>query len=381
MQINRAFFKASWRSWYGNDLKVVGPGWLQFVWTFLFSFAVGVGFFVLGVSTRVIGSGRWPSAAGLVQWFLANQLIAQTIGFTIHGLFALIIPLVGANRIRAFSNRQRAVFFSGIPLLGVAIGWPIGATLLGHGPGHWSVLERPAVVGGMFLFSLLICFLFYQHFDAKARQFEAEKRAAEAQLRLLQGQMEPHFMFNTLATVLSLIDTDAAKARQMLEAFTDYLRASLGRLREGDSTLGEELTMCEAYLALMRMRMGDRLSYRIEVEGDALRSAIIPPLLLQPLVENAIHHGLECKVDGGTIVVRARRVGERLAIEVEDNGLGDGDTPVRRTGRAGNGVALDNARARLQSRYGGEASLTLDLRPDAGALATLTLPIETTLTA
>jgi signal transduction histidine kinase len=377
MQIDRSLLKASWRSWYGNDLVTVGPGWLQLLWTLLFSFMVGLGFFVLGVSTQVIGSGRWPSPAGLLQWFIANQVIAQLIGFTIHGLFAAIIPLVGVKRIRAFNNRQRAVFFSAIPMAGVSIGWPVGAVLLGHAPGGWSFLDRPAVVAGMVLMSLLICFVFYQHFDAKARQFEAEKRAAEAQLRLLQGQMEPHFMFNTLANVSSLIDVDAPKAKQLLEAFVDYLRASLGRLREGDSTLDEELAMSQAYLALMQCRMGQRLAFRFEIAEPGLRRAVMPPLLLQPLVENAIHHGLECKVEGGTIHVKARRTGSHLVIEVEDDGLGQREQPARRTGSASNGVALDNLRARLQSRWGQEAALSLELHPDAGARATLRLPFET----
>jgi sensor histidine kinase YesM len=221
-----------------------------------------------------------------------------------------------------------------------------------------------------------VTLVIHHFFATKAKQYEAERRATEAQLRLLQGQMEPHFMFNTLATVLSLLDTDTAKARQMLAAFIDYLRASLGRMRTGDSTLGDELAMAEAYLRLRGARMGERLTYRIEVAEPALRSAVLPPLLLQPLVENAIHHGLECKVDGGEVVVSARRDGDRLAIEVADNGLGARAMPQRRAGAKGNGVALDNLRARLLSRYGLHAALRLVLDPDCGARATITLPFE-----
>jgi sensor histidine kinase YesM len=98
---------------------------------------------------------------------------------------------------------------------------------------------------------------------------------------------------------------------------------------------------------------------------------------LQPLVENAIHHGLECKVEGGEVVVTARRDGGRVTIEVADNGLGECESPVRRVGAKGNGVALVNLRARLLSRYGDAAALTLELRPDAGARATITVPFET----
>ena len=377
MQIDHALLAASWRSWHSSDLAVVGPGWLQLLWTFLFNFAIGLGFFVVGLSAQLIGGESWPAPDSLLQQFLGDQVLAQVIGFVIHGLFAVAIPLTGAQRIRAFGSTQRALFFAGIPLLGVMIGWPLGALLLGAGPQLGRLVERPGALGGMFVLALLLCFVVYQHFDAKARQFEAEKRAAEAQLRLLQGQIEPHFMFNTLANVLSLIEVDAPKARQMLEAFTDYLRASLGKLREGDSTLGEELAMSQAYLALMQSRMGDRLAFRFDIADTELRRARLPPLLLQPLVENAVHHGLESKVEGGTVTVSARRDGPRLVLQVSDDGLGERATAARRTGGPTNGVALDNLRARLHNRWGSAAQLTLEVQRDTGARATLTLPLET----
>jgi signal transduction histidine kinase len=372
--LDRALLKASWRSWYANDLRIVGPGWLQLVWTVLFSAAIGLGFFVLGLAFSVMG-GRWPSGSGLVRWFLSNQVVALTVGFTIHGLFSASSRLIGVERIRRFTNAQRAWYFGGMPLLGLLIGWPLGALLIGA-PGLFPTAQ-PGWVLGSLLISVLLCVIFYFHFDAKARQIEAEKRATEAQLRLLQGQMEPHFMFNTLGTVLSLIDTDAPQAKRMLETFIDYLRCSLGKLRSGDSTLGDELRMAEAYLALMQMRMGDRLRFDLDVAEPALERTALPPLLLQPLVENAIHHGLECKVEGGSVHVRARREGAQLVIEVADDGLGACERPPRRAGFQGNGVALTNLRARLQSRWGSEASLMLELKPDAGAQATLRLPLET----
>jgi signal transduction histidine kinase len=371
--LDRTLLTASWRSWYANDMRIVGPGWLQLVWTALFSAAIGVGFFVLSVAFSVMG-GRWPSGDTMLRWFLSNQGVALTVGFTIHALFSVSARWIGAERIRRFTNLQRGWYFGGVPLLGLLLGWPLGAWMVGA-PGFFP-LERPGWVVGSLLISLLLCLIFYVHFDTKARQIEAEKRAAEAHLRLLQGQMEPHFMFNTLGTVLSLIDTDAPQAKRMLETFIDYLRASLGKLRSDDSTLGDELRMAEAFLSLMQMRMGERLAFRIEVAEPALERATLPPLLLQPLVENAIHHGLECKVEGGTVRVHARRDGTQLVIDVADDGLGACDKPVRRAGFQGNGVALDNLRARLQSRWGSEAALSLALKPDAGARATLSVPLE-----
>ncbi len=374
MTIDRAVLRASWRSWYSTDLCSVGPAWLQLVWTFVFSTAIGSIFFALGLTVAALGSDRLPGSAALLRSFMISLAIALAIGFTIHALFALFRQLLGSERIRAFDPWQRNLFFIGVPLLGVAIGWPLGAWLVGAR--GWFPFVNPGAVVTAIVVTLVITL----QFEAKARQGEADKRAADAQLRLLQGQMEPHFMFNTLATVLSLIDTDAPRARQMLETFIDYLRASIGKMRSGDSTLGDELAMAEAYLGLMQMRMGERLRYRIDVADASLRQAVLPPLLLQPLVENAIHHGLECKVDGGRVLVSARRDGPHIVIEVDDDGLGVCEQPVRRVGAKGNGVALANLRSRLQSRWGGEASLALDVRPDAGARATLTLPLQTTAT-
>jgi two-component sensor histidine kinase len=372
MKITRELLAASWRSWYSNDLRTVGPGWLQLVWTFFFSCAVGCGFFVLGLAFSVMGSGRWPGAAALLRWLGINLTVGLTIGFTIHALFALLTRLIGADRIRAFDNPRKGLFFGGVPLLGTAIGWPLGAWIVSGQAGAWFPFGRPGAVAGALLIAALISVVLYLHFDAKTRQIEAERRATEAQLRLLQGQIEPHFLFNTLANVLALMDHEPPKARAMLESFVDYLRASLGALRRDEAPLERELALAEAYLRLLGTRMEERLRYSIEAD-DAARRVSVPPLLLQPLVENAIRHGLEPKIDGGRIDVQARVVdGRTLVLQVRDDGLG---TPAAPAGRAaGNGVALANIRERLRSLYGDEASL--ELRPaHPGTCATLRLPL------
>ena len=297
-------------------------------------------------------------------------MVTLCVGLAIHGLFRLLVPLVGVARIRAFSNAQRAVFFAGVPMLGVAIGWPLGGWLVGQEGFGWFRLGNTNAVVGSLLLALLINFVIYQLFAARARQVLAEKQAAEARLRLLQGQIEPHFLFNTLANVVSLIDHDAAKAKQMLETFTDYLRSSLASLRRDDTNLGSELDLVRAYLDLLKARMDDRL--RFSIEGDhALRDARLPPLMLQPLVENAIHHGLEPKLEGGHIHVRAQRDGLGLVLQVADDGLGL-NAPTR---RGGAGMALANLRERLQALYGDSASLTLT-PTYPGTLATLRVPFE-----
>ena len=220
------------------------------------------------------------------------------------------------------------------------------------------------------LFSILIALGLQMYWSARQRQLDAEKRAAEAQLRLLQGQIEPHFLFNTLATVLSLIERDPPKARRTLESFVDYLRASLGEMRRDASTLRGELELSQAYLHLMRERMDDRLRFSIDVDAG-LHELALPPLLLQPLVENAIHHGLEPKIEGGSLQISAAREGAHLRLAVRDDGVGLGHSARRN----GNGVALANLRERLAARYGSDASLQLTaLQP--GTLAELRLPLD-----
>jgi sensor histidine kinase YesM len=156
----------------------------------------------------------------------------------------------------------------------------------------------------------------------------------------------------------------------MLESFTDYLRTSLGSLRHERSSLGHELDLAGHYLSLLKMRMEDRLNFQIEID-PALREADFPPLLLQPLIENAIHHGLEPKVEGGIIRITVQRKGNMLELNVADNGMGL-DQPRRRPGA---GMALANVRERLQTHYGACASLTLtDARSGTGTLATMCLP-------
>jgi LytS/YehU family sensor histidine kinase len=281
--------------------------------------------------------------------------------------------LLGAERIRHFGGWQRTIYFTSVPLVGTAIGWPLGAWVAGYRLISWRLLNDSNALAATVLIALVITLIFHFIFAAKARQLEAEKKAAEAQLRLLQGQIEPHFLFNTLANVISLIDHDPAKARQMLESFTDYLRSSLTSLRVEQATLGSELDLVQNYLGLLKTRMEERLQFSIGSD-PALSELRLPPLLLQPLVENAIHHGLEPKVEGGRVGVSARREGEQLVVTVTDNGLGL-NAPPRRKGGAG--MALANLRERLQAQYGDAASLTLaDAQP--GTVATLRLPIQAT---
>jgi hypothetical protein len=393
MTINTALLRASLRAWYANDLRPVGPPWLQVLWTFLFSSVVGVGFFVLGVATSAMGSGRLPGPETALRWLAGNLLVSWVIGACIHLLFTAIVSLMGAERIRGFSRRQQSAFFAGVPLLGLMVGWPLGAWVASEAvlQRRWVSIHNSEGVLGMLMLMAMVSLLFYKHFSSKARQIDAERRATEAQLRLLQGQIEPHFLFNTLANVHALVDIEPARAKAMLGAFTEYLRASLSDLRRDQAPLDDEIALAEAYLRVQQTRMDDRLRFSTDV-AEETRRLLLPPLLLQPLVENAVVHGLEPQVNGGHIWVRAQLTADHLVIEVQDNGkglpsdvsdaapvAGAASSPVQsahpggRASRRGAGLALKNLRERLASQYGDQARLEL-LPAQSGTLARLTLP-------
>ena len=298
--------------------------------------------------------------------FIHNLIFAQCIGLTISLICGLI-----ATKIQRRMNKLLALLI-GLPMA-VAIGTAIASALTGGGSWHNPHGWQSMLIGLFFGTIGAIAYLLHERAEMEARkrqliQSESEKREIEAHLKLLQAQIEPHFLFNTLANVSSLIDGNPRLAKTLLERLNDWLRVALVRTRSDSASLGDELSLLQNYLEIMKIRFGERLRWQIDVSAAARRLPF-PPMLLQPLVENAVRHGIEPKVGGGSISIRAKSTEHQLEIEVIDDGLGLTD----KTG--GGGTGLTNVRARLNVLFGSRADLKLKSDSNGGTSATLILPI------
>jgi sensor histidine kinase YesM len=188
-------------------------------------------------------------------------------------------------------------------------------------------------------------------------------------MQALQAQIEPHFLFNTLASIDQLIQTDPPRASKMQQSLIRYLRSAMPQMRDGSRpTLGQQVDLCSAYLEIMQMRMEERLRTTVNVP-DGLKSAVFPSMMLQTLVENAIKHGLEPRATGGQLTIKAEIADGRLAVQVCDDGVGfapQGD----------GGVGLANIRERLKALYPGRAELIITVPPTGGTCAAIKVPYE-----
>jgi len=202
--------------------------------------------------------------------------------------------------------------------------------------------------------------------EERIKRLSLEKEGLETRLRLLQAQVEPHFLFNSLSNILSLLDTDLGIGKEMLADLIRYLRASLSRTRGKTTTLEQEMELIRAYMNIYRVRMGDRLRYHIEIP-DHLKARPFPPMLVQPLVENAIRHGLEPKIEGGEISILAEERNDFLRLVVSDNGTGLDE-------KAAAGIGLSNIRERLQTLFDGQGRLILEENTPSGLKAILEVP-------
>ncbi len=208
--------------------------------------------------------------------------------------------------------------------------------------------------------------------NAAAERESMQRQLSEAKMQTMQAQVEPHFLFNTLASVEYLIETDPPRASAMQRSLIQYLRAVLPQMRDNTliTNLGREVDMVRAYLNLLKMRMEERLTVVLEVP-DGLRSAAFPPMMLQSMVENAIKHGLECKPEGGTLSIVAEVAHNKLRVTVSDDGVGFGVVPSD-----GTGLGLPTIRERLKLLHGEQAQLLISANQPSGVVAVIEVPYQ-----
>jgi len=306
--------------------------------------------------------------------FLETYKICNAIGFSIWGAFELLRLIVGwqvstlvvapiAIMVGFFFGSKVAAWAGATDLISLATQDPTRG---------WRLLVGSLLIA-IFATSF---FIFYWRAEAYRADLQSERRRAaealqsetSAQLALLQAQIEPHFLFNTLANAQSVIESDPTTAKVILEHLNQYLRVSLGRTRRASSTLADEVGVVSALLAISALRLGNRLRYSICVP-EALKAAQLPPLLLQPLVENALKHGIEPAVNGGEVRVEARQEKDSLCLRVTDTGVGlDASSPE--------GVGLANVRGRLSSLYGDRGRLAIYSNEPHGVVADITMPLK-----
>lgn len=352
------FFRR-WKYSLGRDI----------VYTFIWNGLIGLAFTLIGFITN-----------GRLSWkvVLYNQIFAQFIGYTIHLLF-----FIGGLTIESWVVRQTRLvivtYYAAMATGGVVLGWLTAGMVLDFDVSRW--LQNPYWLVGLTLNSIVISaiiLVIYTNRERKIREeltlqaerarfAEIERNATLANLRLLQAQIEPHFLFNTLANVTSLIHPAPNDAKRMLESFIQYLRGSLASSREATTTLGNEFDLMRDFLAILKIRMGDRLQTEVDLP-DELRNLSLPPMLIQPMVENAIKHGLEPKMEGGLLRLSARKDGDRLLIEIADTGMGF-------SGATSNGVGLKNVRERLKALYEDAARLTIEDNAPCGTRILIRLPL------
>jgi signal transduction histidine kinase len=304
-------------------------------------------------------------------------VFSECVGLT---MVACVLLLRRVHAFERFKPMNRWLLMGAIAIpTGFVVGHQFAFLLLGEPlrmVGYLSISLIPVVftllVGGLGLHAYATREQLAQ--EAAARS-EAQRLAVEAQLRLLRAQLEPHMLFNTLANLRSLVREDVDRAESMIDQLIVYLRAALAASQTDSVPLSREFAQLRAYLDIMSLRMGPRLSWRLDLPPE-LESTRVPPMLLQPLVENAIKHGLEPKVGPGSIEVVARATATGIEIRVDDSGLGlspdDADDPAARP--ASTSYGLQHVRDRLLAVYGPTARLGLERRHPNGVSAVVFIP-------
>ncbi|MDP6376066.1 MAG: sensor histidine kinase [Pseudomonadales bacterium] len=301
--------------------------------------------------------------------FLRTLLVSCSIGYGINTAFVLLPPL---------AEGRMSPYLAPIPItaVGLAVGLAVGGWFAAQNPWYffsedWGTL----IVGGFFGIVGFLIFgtrarlveLRAQLAEAEADRQAQQREMLETQLRLLQAQIEPHFLFNTLSNIAGMIHAQPDEAERTLVDVTTLLRSSLRRTRQAVTTLGEELDIIRAYLDIQQLRMKERLRYEIDVE-ESLRSTPLPPMLVQPIVENAVRHGIDPLEEGGCVHIHAHARNGGLLIDITDDGKGI------HSNQAGTGTGLRNIRERLMRLYNGYATFRLSDHEPSGVRVELFIP-------
>lgn len=342
-----------------------GPSWAPWAWTAVLNTVIAT------LLTLFV-----PQTGG----FGSNLLVSQTIGLTIHAMFW---TLGRGLRFDMFMlpAALRIAYVLSVVLAGSWLGYAAAAWWR---LGDWSLLVEHMMQASGFL---VVIPLFWAaatmavlgfvnrlrgrqlaHERERSARAAAEREAISARLQLLNAQIEPHFLYNTLASVIALIPPDAPDARRLIDALTAYLRASSRNMARPLVALADELDSVRGYLDVMQLRLGSRLRVRYAVPAGA-HAVQVPPAALQTLVENAIKHGIEPSPAGGEITVSASPGSNGWVLEVGDSGAGLGDAPA-----TGGGAGLANLAERLRLALGPDATLTLESRRAGGTVARIVLP-------
>ena len=337
-------------------------GWRRVLVALALSFAVGlpIGFHwksglasflmrtvALGL-TAALAFGlfeEWPRRlpSWLARWVLQVAAVAVSMPLMMYAIYVLSTP---AGAPPFWRDEERLQGFMMLTFLGMLIApWAALAAL---------VRQKDALAR-------------HQALAFELERSELERQALDARLHLLQAQVAPHFLFNTLANVQALVDAGSPRASALLRNLIAYLRAAVPLLNEPAATLGRELELVEAYLELMHMRMPDRLKFELHVD-EAARELRCPPTTLLTLVENAVRHGIDPSEDGGSIEIDVARRGDRCLIRVSDTGVG------LRSTHQGLGTGLTTLRERLQLAFGGDAQLRVTARQPRGVCAEVDIP-------
>ena len=317
------------------------------------------------------------AATATVIWLFLNTYLDLFVTALCVGYTSMLLFTIAGNVRQSYLPREAA------QVLAVIVGSVVGTILAGFVKGRdvsQMFTERLAGVAismglgiGFGCVVVAAMILREKHARDQARiakaeseRHQLEKNVLEAQLALMQAQVEPHFLFNTLANVQHLVETDAPSATRVLDSLIQYLRAALPQMREGATNLGREVDMARAFLEIHRVRMGSRLDFAIEVPDD-LKCRAFPPMMLISLVENAIKHGVDPCCECGLVTIRAEENEGKLRVSVADTG--EGVKP-----KEGGGVGLTNIRERLKALYGSSARLVMEENAPRGVVASIEVP-------